>query len=406
MNKLFLFLGLTMALVLSNCSSADKAEDNADSISPSNADALTEVLVIPNAEVVNSPNLPPSSSPSVAPAVNHVDTNISYSAGGQIIIPSDVNSPVTANIAGVYIQVKGASTYFDVPINAATFNGTFSIPVNLPLEVGDGDFTLILKFYDTNGNISAITEVNIHVTQPTNCNTTKVSGGQGLTSNIFQVGNNSGMITISYDTFTVKDKIDVFQNGVWLGGTGPSTVRGTLRRPLSCNAATEALGYVGQNSQFVFAYNPGAGNDIEVVVSGCENGGTAWEYTFSCPETVQPGNGTFILNGSSFTGICQGTQSGQCTAESGKNVTLINSGGSKSVILYNMPLASSGSTSLVYFDTANCQPYIIVNDNGIYSARTNLTGSIVKTGANSFTFSTTFTDYDDIQRSISGSGSY
>ncbi len=403
MNKLFLSLGLSMALVLSNCSSADKA----NSISPADADALTEVLVIPNAQVVNSPDLPASSSPNVAPAVNNVDTNISYSAGGQIVIPSDVISPVTANIAGVYIQVKGASTYFDVPINAATFNGTFSIPVNLPLEVGDGDFILVLKFYDTNGNISAITEVNIHVTQPTNCNTTKVSGGQGLTSNIFHVGNNSGVITISYDTFTVKDKIDVFQNGVWLGGTGPSTVRGTLRRPLSCSAATEALGYVGQNSQFIFAYNPAAGNNIEVVVSGCENGGTAWEYTFSCPETMQPGNGTFVLNGSTVTGICVGTPTGQCTAESGKNVTMSNSASGKAVILYNMPLASSGSTSLAYFDTAVCQPYIIVNDNGnIYSANTNLTGSIVKTGAKSFTFSTTFTDIDGIQRSVSGSGSY
>jgi len=47
MNKLFLSLGLTMALVLSNCSSADKA----NSISPADADALTEVLVIPNAQV-------------------------------------------------------------------------------------------------------------------------------------------------------------------------------------------------------------------------------------------------------------------------------------------------------------------------------------------------------------------
>lgn len=59
MNKLFLSLGLIMALLLSNCSSADKA----NSISPADADALTEVLVIPNAQVVNSPDLPASSSP-------------------------------------------------------------------------------------------------------------------------------------------------------------------------------------------------------------------------------------------------------------------------------------------------------------------------------------------------------
>jgi hypothetical protein len=404
MNKIKLLLIVFLSLSLSNCSS----DSEGSSVSPSDADGLSEILVIPNAEVVNSPDLPPSSDAGVAPVISYIDTNISYSSGSQIVIPSNVASPTASNIKGVYIQVKGASTYFDVPINAGTFNGTFTIPVDLPLNVGAGDFILVLKFYDFSGNISAITEILINVTKPTNCNKTKVSGGQGLTSNIFNLPNKAGTITIAYETYTVRDKIDVFQGGNWIGGTGPSTVRSTLRRPLSCAAATEALGYVGANSEFIFAYDPSAGTEIEVVVSGCENGGTAWEYTFSCPETIQvtSGSGTFVVDGVSKSGICSAVTSTQCSGGGGKDVVIATTSGD-SMIIYNMSTASSGTFPFSVFESGTCNPFIVVtaNSNQIFAYGNN-TGSYTKTGTKSFTFSTTFTDIEDIQHTVSGSGSY
>ena len=394
---------LTLSFFLYNCSS-----DSESGISPSNPDALTEVLVIPNAEIVNSPDLPESSNSTVAPVVSYVDTNISYTAGSQIVIPSNVVSPLSSNIAGVYIQVKGASTYFNVPINSATFNGTFTIPVNLPLNVGSGDFILLLKFYDLNGNISSITEILINVTKPINCNRTKVSGGQGLTSTIFNLPNQAGTIKISYDTFTVKDKIDVFQGGQWIGGTGPSIVRSNLRRPLSCAAATEPLGYVGQNSEFVFQYNPNLGNQIEVVVSGCENGGTAWEYTFSCPETtsISNGSGNYTLNGVLKNGICVANTATQCSVGNKKDVTIATNSG-ESLIIYNMVTDASGTFSFVNFESGTCNPFVVASGTfGNYFGFQNTTGSYTKTGPKSFTFTTTFRDIQNVQHTISGAGSW
>lgn len=398
-----LLLLLLLSFSLYNCSN-----DSESGISPSNPDALSEVLVIPNAEIVNSPDLPESSNSAVAPAVSYVDTNISYTAGSQIVIPSNVDSPTSSNIAGVYIQVKGASTYFNVPINSATFNGTFTVPVDLPLNVDSGDFILLLKFYDLDGNISSITEIFINVTKPVNCNRTKVSGGQGLTSTIFNLPNKAGAIKISYDTFTVKDKIDVFQGGQWIGGTGPSTVRSTLRRPLSCSAATESLGYVGQNSEFVFAYDPSLGREIEVVVSGCENGGTAWEYTFSCPETisVSNGSGNYTLNGVIKNGICVANTATQCSVGNKKDVTIATNSG-ESLIIYNMVTDASGTFSFVNFESGTCNPFVIASGSfGNYFGFQNTTGSYTKTGPKSFTFTTTFRDIQNVQHTISGAGSW
>ena len=101
---------------------------------------------------------------------------------------------------------------------------------------------------------------------------------------------------IQYDTYQVPDKIDVFQNGVWLGGTGPATTRSSLRRALSCGSATAAKGYIGATGTFTFLYDPAKGNSVEVVVSGCEDGGTLWQYTISCPQETPVATFTYDGN--------------------------------------------------------------------------------------------------------------
>lgn len=275
-------------LLLSSCSKDETSEDTPSVISPSNVNGIAKILVIPNATLVNSPNLPGSSPIGQAPTISNIDTNISYSSGSSIILPADVYSPTQTNIKGAYVQVKGADSYFNVPIDSNTYDALISLPISLPSTVGAGDLILIVKFYDNNGKISSIQEINVTISKADNCGKTKVSGGHGLTSNLFRLSETSGKIKISYETFTVKDKIDVFQNGVWIGGTGSYTERATLRKALNCSVATEALGYVGKKSEFLFNYNPNLGKDIEVVVSGCESGGTLWNYEFSCPGDFTP----------------------------------------------------------------------------------------------------------------------
>lgn len=405
--KILLLLVLSSATFVS-CSKNETSAPN--KISPADSNALSAVLVIPGAQTVNSPNLPASSALVVAPTVSHIDTNISYSAGSQIIIPSNIASQTQSNIKGVYVQVKGSSTYFDIPINSNATNALISLPVNLPSIVGAGNFTLILKFYDNAGNISLSYEVNITVTNPSSCGVTKVSGGEGITSALFNVPNTSGAIKISYDTYTVPDKIDVFQNGVWIGGTGNLTDRTTLRSALSCNLATVAAGYVGQNANFVFNYDPTLGQNIEVVMSGCENGGTAWEYTFSCPEAIPANQGTFTFDNVIHAGQCFCSITPTCTSgNSDVTIDASTAGMGNAIIIYNMPSQSSGNFPFVQFTgTNNCNLYLLpssINNNYIVPY-TNTVGSVTKTGAKSFTFTETFKDINGISHTVSGSANY
>lgn len=283
-------------------------------------DSISNILIFPDAIVVNSPTLPASSAVSEAPVINDYDQNISYTAGSHLIMPIDVSG--ISEITGVYIQVKGASTYFDMPILPGMPSNPFIIPAELPLDLGEGTFTLVLKFYDINKKVSLSKEVNITITKINNCGVTKVSGGQGLTSNLFRIPNTPGTIKISYETFTIKDKIDVFQNGAWIGGTGPITDRITLKKAANCSVATEDKGYVGQKSEFLFEVDPNAGTEIEVVVSGCENGGTLWEYTFSCPgSSVSVDLPTLSTSAISAIQSTSASSGGNVTSENGSPVT-------------------------------------------------------------------------------------
>lgn len=289
-------------------------------VNPQNAEQLVDALEFSNAKVIKSQTLPASSAPSEAPVISNFDKSISYTAGGQVILPVTVSA--NSAIVGVYVQIKGASRYFDVPVTGVV-NGTASLPFNLSSLVGEGTFVLVLKYYDANKKISLSYEVTVTVTKPSSCGVTKVSGGQGLTSNIFKLSNTTGKIKISYNTFVVKDKIDVFQNGIWIGGTGPSTDRTTLRKALDCNVATEIKGYFGKQSAFLFDYDPAGGSAIEVVVSGCEDGGTRWEYTFSCPGDI----GSFGIPSVSTTAVSSvekntASSGGIVTADNGSPVTL------------------------------------------------------------------------------------
>ncbi len=74
-------------------------------------------------------------------------------------------------------------------------------------------------------------------------------------------------------------------------------------------------------SEFLFDYNPSLGTDIEVVVSGCEDGGTKWEYTFSCPGDVS--SPYISINTSTISSIATNTATsgGTISTDGGSAIT-------------------------------------------------------------------------------------
>lgn len=375
MKKSFLALMAVATILFSSCKKSDGSTDS--SVSPTNPNALTSVLVIPSSVVVNATDLPASSATNMAPVITRMDTSISYSSGSQIILPVTARSLTTSNIQGVYMQVKGATSYFNVPISGVAGSAVYSLPINLPANLGTGKFIMLLKLYDNAANVSAEYVVSITVNSPGTSGTARVSGGEGFTSTLFNLSTTAGDVKISYDTYTAPDKIDVFQNGVWVAGTGSTTVRNTLRRPISCAAATTALGYVARQGDLTFTYNPSLGQNIEVIVSGCEIAGTLWQYTLTAPvAVVNPGTikiGDVINGGIVFYVDATGSHGLVCaTADQGKSAwdtsTIVHNSYSPKTTYATDTAIGTGSANtdkiVAYFGNKNCAASLCKNYRG------------------------------------------
>lgn len=93
------------------------------------------------------------------------------------------------------------------------------------------------------------------------------SGGEGTTVNVYQVPARSGLMTLSWDAFTVPDDFRIEIDGNVVFRTGPLSDRGSAT-----------------------ICKPEGVTEVTVIVEG--PGGTAWEYSLSCPSTpCDDGNG-------------------------------------------------------------------------------------------------------------------
>jgi len=299
---------VVLAVVLAGCEKEKRTRTNPDppagSLEPN---AITSVLVVPGAQMVEG-NMPEPTNTPQSPDMTMVDSTVSYTAGSYVRLPIEYSDNSGSGISGIAFQVNGADSYIDVPVIAGN-SGVMLLPIGIPSNTDEGKFCITIAIYDNDNNVSNAFETCITVTRPLGCNVTKVSGGEGVTSTLHNMGANPGMVKIEYETFTVPDRIDVFYNGIWVAGTGsnPGSV-GSIPPLADCSNPTE--GYIGDNGTFCFTYDPenfkstllksgplkslhlpsallnlqDTAHFVEVVVSGCVRGGTLWEYTISCAD--------------------------------------------------------------------------------------------------------------------------
>ena len=258
-----------------------KSKDNTptiDSVSPSDANNLQAVLIIPGGSLVSG-NMPTTSSTN-APVLSANQTSASINPNHQLLLPFNYTS--TAGISKIYVQVKTATNgYIQVGgVSSASNTGTIVLPISIPGKVKYGNFTIIYVIIDNSGNVSNILTTEVIITAPVTCATATVDGAEGLTfTTIDMTGKASGNMSINYDTYTVPDRIDVYQNGTWLTGTGTNP-NSTI--PPQCDCGTPLPGFVGQTGTLTFPYDASKSKHITVVVSGCLGGGTAWTWTMVC----------------------------------------------------------------------------------------------------------------------------
>lgn len=131
----------------------------------------------------------------------------------------------------------------------------------------------------TGGEVSQPYYIPAAVTEPLACGDGFVSGTEGVTNTRHQLNGVAGTVVISYDTYTVPDRIDVFVDGTkWSGGTGSSITP----PPPTSNCASPLPGFVGAAGTINVPVTA-ANKYIDVYVSGCLGSGTAWDYSLVCP---------------------------------------------------------------------------------------------------------------------------
>lgn len=133
----------------------------------------------------------------------------------------------------------------------------------------------------------------------------------------------------------------------------------------------------------------------DLTESQCSNGGGG-----------SGGSGQFTYGGGSYSGMCASVA--DVSGSGGIDVTIATGSGA-SFIIYNMPTASSGTYSFTDgWTNVNTSALYALCNVGNGSAQTaSQSGTVTKTGANSFTFSCTMSDIISGQTySASGSGTY
>ncbi|MDR0294834.1 MAG: hypothetical protein LBH91_01395 [Prevotellaceae bacterium] len=206
-------------------------------------------------------------------------SSIGVNAGGAVVLPILYTG---ASVQKVYIQVVGASGHIlATPVAVATTRAATNysyVSIGIPKNIDDGSFAIQYLILDASGNNSNVVTTYINVDNDIkSCSNAYANGNDGLTFTTVDLGTVSGPVKIYYDTYTVPDRIDIYQGSDWITGTGTNP-HSLIPPMMNCSEATEEDGFIGDYGYFNFNFNASKGRTITVVVSGCLGGGTAWEW--------------------------------------------------------------------------------------------------------------------------------
>lgn len=102
---------------------------------------------------------------------------------------------------------------------------------------------------------------------PKPCGAITDSGGTGTTRSRHALGEQPGVVQITYDMFAIPDRLDCYYRGVLVATTG---------------------GLVSGPGELQWDYDPQPGDPTwSLVVVSAPTNGTAWSYTLTCPGALR-----------------------------------------------------------------------------------------------------------------------
>jgi hypothetical protein len=285
----------TAIFFLESCKSSDVLPANIDPVSQPTE--FTEALNL-NGKIMKGTM--PAGKPDITFRIEKSQASASVTNDNSLFIPFVYAIKPSQKLRGFYLQIKGSNVYWDIPyapknarVGAANENpekNGFVLDVGIPKHILNGKFEVTYQIYDDKGNVSAPvimkSELVSSIDYCANGGMTlgSVSGNDGITVRSYELGDQPGWVTIKYNTYTVKDRIDIRYAGEWVRSTGTILTKNQTPPIGQCNTVTAAQGFVGKAGEFTIYYDPQKDKKIDIYVSGCLDGGTQWIFEITdCP---------------------------------------------------------------------------------------------------------------------------
>ncbi|MEM6262220.1 MAG: hypothetical protein AAGI38_06920 [Bacteroidota bacterium] len=148
--------GLCMLLCLTSCK---KDEDDNPSQNPNEIIDPTDAALLARAlEFSNSSrrrgDMPETTGTSTAPDIDNLQFFLRAYNGETI--PVEIEFELSSGrVDGYYVTVSGADLYYEVPwAEVASRRGILSIPLNIPSNIGEGEFCLEYAIFDDQNRVS------------------------------------------------------------------------------------------------------------------------------------------------------------------------------------------------------------------------------------------------------------
>jgi len=130
-------------------------------IDPGDANALSRVVIIPDARRVNGTPPDPTSG-SNTPTVGSNQSQQTSSNGSTALLP--FRYATATDLSGCYVWIEGANSYFRVPYtDPSSTAGSITIPLTIPTNVAAGQFCVSYCVYDAEGRVSNIVQTCVNV---------------------------------------------------------------------------------------------------------------------------------------------------------------------------------------------------------------------------------------------------
>ncbi|HOZ82506.1 MAG TPA: hypothetical protein PLU85_05695 [Bacteroidia bacterium] len=269
LNKI-LIAAIPVLLIIGSCKK--ESTDIDYGVNEYQKDMINKAMVVGSGGKLYEGPMPTATGGTIA--ITDKPNAVQVSAG--VLLYFNYNTSNNANLCTFYVQIDSADSYWAAPIEFDTIAQRPYVRILIPNFVRNGDYKLKFAVGDCAGNVSTIANTDVSVTDPLGCGAS-FSGNVGITALVANLGSKAGTATISYDMYSIPDRLDIRYDGQWIASTG------TLLSPSGYpNCAISPDGFVSGSHSVTFNYDPGKSRLVEIYVSGC-NSGTAWQIEVVCP---------------------------------------------------------------------------------------------------------------------------